>query len=283
MSVAWSWDPAIVIALAVTGTLYAAGTYRLWRASALGHGVRRLEALAFAAGWMTLVAAFVSPLHRFGEMLFAAHMAQHELLMVVAAPLLVLGRPLVPFLWGLPKSWRRAVGGVGRVRWVRHCWRAITDPPVAWLLQMLALWLWHAPRLFDAALRSDAVHAVQHLCFLLSACLFWWALIHGRRGRLGYGAAVLYLFTTAALSTVLGALLAFAPRAWYAAYAATTGHWGLTPLQDQQLAGFIMWIPAGVAYLAASLVMFASWLRESEWRVQERERVGDERLRRLTT
>ncbi|HEX2204782.1 MAG TPA: cytochrome c oxidase assembly protein, partial [Longimicrobium sp.] len=208
----------------------------------------------------------LSPLHRLGEVLFAAHMVQHVLLMVVAAPLLVLGRPVVPFLWAMPIGWRRRTGGWAKTGAVRGGWRALTSPFGAWLLHAAALWLWHLPIAYETSLRSELAHALQHASFLGTALLFWWALVHGREGRMGYGASVFYLFATAMHSGGLGALLTFAPRPWYPAYGATTAAWGLTPLEDQQLAGLVMWIPAGASYLVAALVLVAAWMRESERR-----------------
>jgi cytochrome c oxidase assembly factor CtaG/cytochrome c2 len=217
---------------------------------------------AFAAGWFVLGIALVSPVHRLGSTLFSAHMVQHELLMVVAAPLLVLGRPLIPFIWALPLSWRRAVGGWATFGPVQRVWVLISLPLVAWGLHAVAIWAWHAPGLFQATLRSESVHTAQHLSFLLTALLFWWALLRGREGRPARLAGVLYLFTTAVHTNLLGALLAFSNRVWYPIYDAGTAPWGLTPLEDQQLAGLIMWVPAGVAYLVAALALAASWLRE---------------------
>jgi Cytochrome c oxidase caa3 assembly factor (Caa3_CtaG) len=123
-----------------------------------------------------------------------------------------------------------------------------------------------AIRIFEflAALAGERIHALQHLSFLAVALLFWWALIHSRRGLMGYGAAVLYVFTTSMHSGALGALLTFAPASWYPAYAETTASWGLTPVEDQQLAGLIMWVPTGVIYLFAGLALFAGWLHESD-------------------
>jgi putative membrane protein len=198
-------------------------------------------------------------------------MTQHEVLMLLAAPLLVLSRPLVPYLWALPARMRSSVGAVGKKRGVRVVWRTLTNPLVAWAIHAVALWLWHAPVLFQATLRSDFVHTLQHLSFLGSALLFWWALIHSRRGVMSYGAAVLYMFTTSVHSGVLGALLTFAHTVWYPAYATTTGSWGLTPLEDQQLGGLIMWVPAGLVYIVAGLALMVGWMRESERRVQRRE------------
>ena len=137
-------------------------------------------------------------------------MTQHEVLMLVAAPLLVLGRPLVPFLRALPVQMARRVGGWGKAAWFESAWRALTNPLVAWAVHALALWVWHVPILFQATLDSEFIHTLQHLSFFFSALLFWWALIYGRRGLLGYGAATLYVFTTSIHSGLLGALITFA-------------------------------------------------------------------------
>jgi putative membrane protein len=186
-------------------------------------------------------------------------------LMLVAAPLLVLGVPLIPVLWALPLRWRRRVGGWGKTSAVRGVWGFLDRPLTAWILNAAVLWVWHAPALYQATLRSEAVHIAQHLSFLGAALLFWWVLVYrGRGGRAAYGIGVLYVFTTALHSSVLGALLTFAPAPWYPAYVSTTAAWGLTPLEDQQLAGLIMWVPGGIIYLIASLALFAAWLRALE-------------------
>jgi putative membrane protein len=200
-------------------------------------------------------------------------MSQHEVLMLVAAPLLVLGRPLIPFLWALPLNWSRGVGNAGKIVWINRLWRTLTIPLVAWLLHAIALWMWHIPVLFDATLHSETVHTFQHLSFLLSALLFWWALIHGSQGAMGYGAAVLYVFTTSIHSGALGALITIAGSVWYPSYVGLTSSWGLTPLEDQQLGGLIMWIPAGLVYVIAGLALFAGWLREADLRAARRERL----------
>jgi putative membrane protein len=186
--------------------------------------------------------------------------------MLVAAPLLVLGRPLIPFLWALPRATGRKLAGWARTRAWLMIWSFITAPLVAWVIQAVVLWGWHIPFLFQATLQNEAIHALQHACFLGSALLFWWSVIHGRQRAIGFGAAVLYMFTTALHSGLLGALITLAGRIWYPFYADTTHWWGLTPLQDQQLGGLIMWIPAGVVYILAGLLLFAGWLRESERR-----------------
>lgn len=269
---AWSFEPMVVGSLVLAAGLFALGLWRLKREKA-GRGFLRIwEQICFAGGWFALLIALVSPLHAWGSVLFSAHMTQHEVLMLVAAPLLVLSRPLVVFLWAFPVDWSRRLGNIGKLPVVRRAWHWLTIPLVAWLLHAVALWTWHLPVLFDAVLHSELIHTLQHLSFLLSALLFWWALIHGPQGAMGYGAAVLYLFTTSIHSGVLGALLTVAGSVWYPSYIGLTSSWGLTPLEDQQLGGLIMWIPAGLVYVIAGLALFAGWLREADVRAAKRER-----------
>ena len=271
---AWSFEPLVVIALTLTALLFAVGWWHLSR-EAGKHGSRRTwETICFAGGWLALFVALVSPLHAWGSVLFSAHMTQHEALMLVAAPLLVLGRPLVVFLWAFPVNWSRRIGNLAKIPAINRSWQLLTIPLVAWLVHAVALWIWHVPVLFEAVLHNEWVHTLQHLSFLVSALLFWWALIHGPRGAMGYGAAVLYLFTTSIHSGVLGALLTVAGSVWYPSYIGLTNSWGLTPLEDQQLGGLIMWIPAGLVYVIAGLALFAGWLREADVRAAKRERVS---------
>jgi putative membrane protein len=266
----WSWEPGVIICLVFSAWLYGRGVRSLWRASAVGHGIRRWEVTAFGIGWLALWVALISPLHMLGSMLFSAHMLQHEILMVVAAPLLVLGRPLIAWVWGLPLAWRHKLGRLSKWERVQRGWHMLMNPLLAWSLHAVALWIWHAPRLFQAALKSEPIHVLQHLSFLVFALLFWWALIHGRHGALGYGAAVLYVFTTALHSGALGGLLTFAPIPWYSAYQENTTLWGITPVEDQQLAGLIMWVPTGALYLCAGLGLFAGWLHALDARELQR-------------
>lgn len=265
----WGLDPVVIVSLLLSGWLYARGVRRMWREAGSGRGIRRWEAVAFAAGWFALFVALVSPLHPLGEVLFSAHMTQHELLMLVAAPLIVLGRPVVAFLWSVPVAWSRRMGQWTKARWFQRSWKSITMPLTAWVIHAAALWIWHVPFLFQATLRSDLVHTLQHVSFLGSALLFWWALIHGPQGALGYGAAALYVFTTSVHSGVLGALITFAGTVIYPAYAQSTASWGLTPLEDQQIGGLIMWVPAGLVYIVAGLALCAGWLRESDRRLRQ--------------
>ncbi|MGA8026521.1 MAG: cytochrome c oxidase assembly protein [Bryobacteraceae bacterium] len=252
----WEFDPGVVAPLVISAILYVRGA-RAQRVST------HRQSVYFWCGWAMLALALVSPLHPLGEVLFSAHMVQHEILMLIAAPLLVLSRPLVTFLWGIPFEWRRSVGAWPKKVYVRRSWNFLTDPFTAWWIHAAAIWIWHAPFLFQLTLKSELVHTAQHLSFFLSALLFWWALFYAH-GRMAYGAAVFYVFTTAVHTSILGALLTFAPHVWYPAYGSSAQAWGLTPLQDQQIGGLVMWVPAGLVYLAAGLTLFAAWLKESD-------------------
>jgi putative membrane protein len=264
---AWEFEPGVVLPLAISAALYGYGLSRFWREAGVGRGIRAGEAACFWLGWLALVVALVSPVHPWGSVLFSAHMTQHEILMLIAAPLLVLGKPLVAMLRALPSGWARRLVTWTSVRWWRAVWGIVSNAFAAWLIHAAILWMWHIPALFQATLGNELVHAAQHLSFVLSALLFWWAVMQGPHRALNYGVAVLYLFTTALHSGVLGALITFSGRLWYPAYASTTGSWGLTPLEDQQLGGLIMWVPACLVYIFAGLALFAGWMRASEERV----------------
>jgi cytochrome c oxidase assembly factor CtaG len=263
---AWTLEPVVIVLLAASAACYARGVARIWAAADTGAGVRVWRVVAFALGWIALAVALVSPLHALGGALFSAHMVQHEILISIAAPLLVLGNPIIPFLWALAPARRRVLGKWSRGRIVSRGWNLLTVPSVAFALHAIALWVWHLPGPYQASLTSDLVHSLQHGSFLITALLFWWTILGAHRGELARGRATLYLFATALQTGALGALLTFAPSLWYPAYAATTAQWGLTPLDDQQLGGLIMWIPGSIAYLMAALTIFAEWLGESERR-----------------
>ncbi len=236
--------------------LLAAGLYMC---GLVRSGRRSWETMAFSAGMLTLGIALLSPLDRWGAELFSAHMVQHEVLMLIAAPLLVLGRPLPIFLWAFPPRLRAILGRVSRLGWMHRVWSALTRPLSAWLLHAVALWVWHAPPLFDAALGHRGIHDLQHFTFLATALLFWAALVH-TRAREAQGAAIIYLFTTTVHSSVLGALITFGSHPWYQSYLHTAPQWGLSALEDQQLGGLIMWVPASFVYVGVALVLMARWL-----------------------
>jgi putative membrane protein len=268
----WTPDPLVLGGLLVSGGAYSRGTWRLWRRAGRYEGVRPWHLASFAAGWATIALSLLSPLDALSDVSFAAHMTQHELLMLVAAPLLVLGRPLVVLLWSLPSAARRAVGLWASRGAVADVWRGLTGPLSTLLLHALAVWIWHVPVLFDAALADEGVHTVQHLCFFVTAALFWWALVHGRYGRVGYGVSVLFVFATAMHQSILGALLTLGRVVWYPLAARRAVDAGIDPLDDQRLAGILMWVPSGVVFALLGLALFSAWLGDMERRAQRRAR-----------
>jgi putative membrane protein len=269
---AWTFEPAVIALLLISAGVYVRGVLRVWAASETGRGIQVWRPVVFASGWLALLVALVSPLHALGGVLFSAHMTQHEILISIAAPLLILGRPVVPIVWAFPRGVRRSLARSALRSDSRRVWNVLTMPSVAFALHAIALWTWHLPGLYQATLTNDLLHSLQHTSFIFTALLFWWTILGANRGQLARGKAILYLFLTALQTGALGALLTFAPSLWYPAYAATTGPWGLSPLDDQQLGGLIMWIPGSIAYLVAALVLFAEWLRDSEKQARHRER-----------
>jgi putative membrane protein len=263
-SLTWIVEPWVIGAIVLCAYAYARGLRRLWAHAGVSRGIRAVQATFFAGGLATLILALVSPLDDLGTRLFAVHMAQHELLMLIAAPLLVLGRPIATWLWALPPTWRRSLGGVAKNATFAATWSAVTAPAPAWIQHAIVIWIWHAPMLFDAALANAGIHALQHMSFLASALLFWWTLLRSPRTTSQPGLAAIYLFTTMLHTGGLGALLTLSTAVWYSPYIETAPTWGLTALEDQQLGGLIMWIPAGAVYAAAGLFLLARWLRSPD-------------------
>ncbi|MFW6077795.1 MAG: cytochrome c oxidase assembly protein [Hyphomicrobiales bacterium] len=262
-------DLAVIVPLGLSGGLYLVGLARLWRQAGIGRGISKANAASFLAGWLTLALSLLSPLHDLGETLFAAHMIQHVLLVAIAAPLLVLGRPGGALSWGLPKVWRVGIGEIVRARPVAAVWFTVTRPLIATALHGATVWAWHLPGLFDAALASPWLHWLEHASFLGTAAVFWWAML-GRPARVnGYGLSVACLFVTLLHSSFLGMLLTLSPRPWYAP-APGAAAWGLSALEDQQLAGLIMWVPGGILYTLAALALAGLWITRSARPVRAR-------------
>jgi cytochrome c oxidase assembly factor CtaG len=259
----WNLDPWLGFPLVLSLVLYASGIWRLWRHAGISRGVQSWQALCFLLGWTSLAAALFSPLYRLGEGLFVAHMIEHEILMIVAAPLVAMARPFGAMFWALPERSRATLGTLTRSIRSSSVWRVAGNAWFATALQALTLWVWHVPALYSAVLVSPAVHRLQHMSFFVSALLFWWTLIDPRARPSGYGTAVLCLFVTTLQSGFLGVLLTLSRRPWYARQGEFAVQYGLSPIEDQQLAGLVMWVPAGLAYTAAALVFAGMWIGSS--------------------
>src|SRR4051812_29776248 len=166
----------VIVALVLTTALYAVGVMRLWRASGWGRGVAAREAVAFMCGELVLAATLLGTLDKWADRSFAAHMGQHEALMLVAAPLLVQGRPLAAWAWALTRNGSHRIRRVMSARGVRRPWRGATAALGATIMQLVVLFGWHIPAVFDYAVAHDAVHALQHASLLAAALCFWWAM-----------------------------------------------------------------------------------------------------------
>ena len=256
----WTLDPFLTIPLGLALLIYCTGWMRLAkRASSPPTG-----AGLFVAGWAVLTLSLTSPLHQAGERSFTMHMIEHELIMLVSTLLLASSTAGGVLAWGLPRPLRLSLGGSWKSP-LQRLWKRLTEPVTATAIQAVVLWGWHAPPLFDRALDSFGWHIAQHACFFAASLLFWWAMLHPRDRGSGYGISAACLFATSLIGGALGALMSFSASPWYADYAAMgmTGI-GLDPVDDQRLAGLIMWIPGGLVHGAAALALFYKWLKASE-------------------
>jgi ubiquinol-cytochrome c reductase cytochrome c subunit len=249
----------LILAAAV---LYALGIRSMRRAK-MSFATHRIA--SFTAGLAALAAALLPPLDALAERWLWVHMTQHLLVILVVPPLLLLGRPGLVWLMALSPEGRRTVATL-RTPVVRRVLRFASLPATAWVVHVVVMWLWHVPSLYDAAARTQWIHILQHASFLGSSILFWHVLIgHRSLGVRSPAGSFFYVFFAAAQATALGALLTFASSPLYSFYASGP-RGGLSALEDQQLAGLIMWIPGGVVYLVAAAGLFLSWFRRLDRR-----------------
>lgn len=265
----WNFRAEVMLVLAVLASAYTRGWWRLQK-QGQRDTARGWQSAAYLTGLMVLGLALLSPIDRFASTLFTLHMVQHLLLIMIAAPFLSLADPLLAFLWALPRRMRHKVGRLlSRDAVLRKGLWAVTWMPVAWLVFVGNLWAWHHPTAYQAALRDEVIHDLEHLTFFGTALLFWWPMINPAprvHGRLHPGHPTLhflYLMTAAAQTVALGALIALPERVLYPLYAAAPRLWGPSPLNDQALGGGIMWVSAHM-YLLPILLMVARLLNEEE-------------------
>jgi cytochrome c oxidase assembly factor CtaG len=225
--------------------------------------------MSFCGGMLLLSVALMSPLDARADRLFSAHMLQHLILMMLAPPLLIIGHPIAVSLWSLPRDARRGVAAWwSRSAVIRPTIDFVRAPLPAWLLMSAVLWFWHLPKAYAAGLDDAVTHGFEHLTFFLGAILFWRVVIEDAQSRrLALGAAILFVATFAMQNGMLGALLIFAPRVLYAAYAVAPSWSTRTPLEDQQLAGVLMWSVSAVVDLGVLGYLFVAWLGSSDRRV----------------
>ncbi len=266
---AWSLEPVTVAALASAAVAYG-WACRVARALTPRHPVPGWQRGAFFAGLAVVGVALLSPVGTYADVLLSVHMAQHVLLTLVAAPLLLLGRPGTLAL--------RVVSPERRRRWLRlghgRVLRLATSPLVAWTVFAAAGWVIHFSPLFDAALRSTPVHVVEHALFLATALLFWWPVVGGHPGRrpLAHPVRLLYLGVAMPQNTFLALAVLGADGVLYAHYAEVARPWGPSPLADQRQGAGLMWVAGDLLLLVSVLLVAAAWARHEQRATERAER-----------
>ncbi len=262
----WDFRLDIVLVLLLTGGVYTLGWLRLRKR---GRGVlaSRWRLVSYLGGLVAIALALLSAIDVIQSLLFFMHMIQHLLLVMIAPPLLLLGSPMVFLLWGLPARWRWAASGLlARKAPFRQGFRRVTTPAISWFLFVIILIGWHDPNAYNAALKSEWVHDLEHLTFFVSGMLFWWHVV-GAAPRIHrhftYPFRIVYLLGALPFNMFLGVVLAFASEPYYSHYTTVPRLWGVTALADQQIGGVIMWVPGSMMYLIAIIILVARLLDES--------------------
>lgn len=266
---AWTLAPSLLIPLGAVVLVYGTTVRQWWRAGGHGAGITTRQVVVFAIGVMVLVVALVSPLDALSGSLFAAHMTQHLLLTLVAAPLLLLGRVHLGLWPAVPLRIRR--------RGARALARVLRRAPATVIVAVVGLHIgtvlaWHVPVLYDAAVRHPLLHSTEHVSLLLTAMGFW-AVMGAARPR-PVAVAGLAAFAASLVSVLLAAAMTAATRPWYESHLATTRGWELTPLEDQHMAAAIMWVPGGLVYLGAAAAAIHRWIRADEQQLAVRRAAG---------
>jgi putative membrane protein len=256
---AWTYDSWVIAMLYGLAILYLVGSFRLGSRVGSGDRVRLRQRAAFWSGWTALALALISPLHWLGERLFTAHMIEHTAIVAVATPLMACARPTAELLWAMPHGTRIRIARGMRHPAVVDGWAIAASPLVATAAHGAILWLWHLPAAYDLVITHIAIHRMQHLGFAVTGLVFWWSLLRSGRD----GLAVLCLFASFMHTGLLGLILTIAGRPLYPEQTALASQFGLTPLEDQQLAGLVMWVPMGIIYAAAALCFAARWIARS--------------------
>ncbi|HLF29349.1 MAG TPA: cytochrome c oxidase assembly protein [Anaerolineae bacterium] len=251
----WRFDPSIVLGISALVGAYTFGAISLRRRGLWGKAITNRHVTFFTSGVLVLAFALMSPIDHIGEQyLFSIHMVQHILLAMVAPPLILLG---------LPRPMAQRALDFLRIGWLV---KFVTHPLLAFIAFNTALIAWHVPALYEAALRNPLIHILEHVIFIGTGFQSWYSVIDpaGQHARFHPLAQIVYLFAFVLPSGVLGAVFAFAQQPIYAYYTQAPRLWGLTPLDDQALAGGIMWVPGWAIYFVALSIVFALWMRRED-------------------
>jgi putative copper resistance protein D len=259
---AWSFDPVVLVPLALLAVGYLAAVRRVDRAHP-GNPVPRARTVCWLLGLGAILVALQSPIERYDTTLFSVHMVQHIFLTLVGPPLLALAAPITLLLrLARPETRRRVILPI------LHSWpvRAITFPVVTWLLFAFAMWGTHFSPVFERSLEEPTVHQLEHLIYLVTGSLFWWPVIglDPSPWRMREPARILYAFLQMPQNSFLGLAIISATAPLYPHYATLARDWGPSPLVDQQMAGAVMWVVGDLVFLIAILGIVVGWMRREE-------------------
>jgi cytochrome c oxidase assembly factor CtaG len=263
----WTLEPTVLAGVALAAVIYVRGLRRLGERARHGKSVDGLRITYFFVGLCAVLLALVSPIDAYSARLLSVHMVQHLLLLMIAPPLLLLGKPIPVLLVGAPHDLVRWVArSHARTPWFHALTRTLTTPWVAWTTATLVMLIWHVPALYDAALQNTGIHLFEHLCFLATGILFWWVIIEPFPGpeRVAAGWRLVYVLAAMLPGTALGTLFVLAPSPLYAYYAALPQLWGTSALSDQGNAGFIMMTGEDFAMGVAAIPLFAALMNRIE-------------------
>jgi len=254
----WSWRSEVILSLGLLGGIYLTGWRRLRQRRSARVADKRSLAL-YLTGLALLGLALLSPIDTMASVLFFVHMIQHTLLIMLAPILILLANPFPVMLWGLPTNIRHWLGHLltrqGPLR--QFLWMS-THLPVAWAIYVVTLWSWHHPSAYQAALRSDLVHDLEHMMFFGASVLFWWPVINPAprpHGHIAYSWRILYVALATLQNTVLAILLSLTEDVLYPYYLSVPRLWQLTASNDQTIGGVIMWSSGSMMYLIVLVVL----------------------------
>jgi len=262
----WAWPPVVTVAVALVALLWVRATRQVAREHP-GNPYPRRRTVSFAAALLLVLLALQSGIERYDTTLFSMHMVQHLILLFPVPILLLQAGPVTLLLRVASPRWRARILAVLQSRAVG----VISHPLVGWTLLIAVMWGTHLSVMFETALENETIHNMEHALYLSTALLFWAPIfsVDPIRHRLRGGSALAYLITQMPQNSFLGVAIMFSTTPLYPHYASLQRAWGPTPLEDQQLAGAIMWLVGDALFLVAIFVVLAA-LAKSEDRPESR-------------
>lgn len=267
----WNFDPSIWLGTLLIIGLYFYGIGPLRKKYQLGETVRPGKIILFLAGVLIIFFALASPLDALGDVyLFSAHMLQHMLLSLAGPPLMLVGLP----------GW--LISPLLRNKFIYQLAKRLTRPYMGFLLFNFAIWIWHAPAIYDAALANETLHFSEHIVFLVTGFIFWWPVLSPapELPPLPVAGRILYIFLGDMPMVLLGAGLTFTPPLYTPYIQQAVRAYGLSAAMDQQLGGLTMWVPGSILFIVIMSLLFIRWMRQLDAQQRERdvELFGDDEV-----